>query len=187
MGKERQKNRTSSKIDRLPQEVRQEVDILLANTSNTYLEISLWLQEQGYEVSKSAVGRYAVRTNNAAQRLLEAQKQAETLVNVMKQNPDVDYTEAGMRMLMDGLIQKLATAEEEFDAMPVEKAGKLLTALSRTKVYKDKVIQDMKAKADLAFQGMEAEIMQVIKDDPQLTDEMQRILRLAKEKMMSEE
>lgn len=58
--------------------------------------ISGWLQEQGFEVSKSAVGRYAVRSNSATQRLLEAQAQAEALANAMKQNPEVDYTEAGI-------------------------------------------------------------------------------------------
>ena len=35
--------------------------------------------------------------------------------------------------------------------------------LSRTKAYKDKVRQDMKDKADLAFQEMEEEIMKTIK------------------------
>ena len=48
---------------------------------------------------------------------------------------------------MDGLINKLATAEEEFDALPLEKAGRLLTSLSRTKVYKDRVKQDMQKKS----------------------------------------
>ena len=165
MGKQRKKTRISSKIDELPEIIRTNVDVMLADTSNTYQDISVFLKNQGYEISKSSVGRYAMRSNSAMQRLLEAQQQTEKLVQVVKQNPDADYTEAGMRMLMDGLINKMATAEEEFDQMPLDKAGRLLASLSRTKVYKDKAKQEMQKKADLAFKEMEQEILKVIKQD----------------------
>ena len=132
-GKAEKKTRISSKIDELPEIIRTNVDVMLADTSNTYQDISVFLKSQGYEISKSSVGRYAMRSNSAMQRLLEAQQQTEKLVQVVKQNPDADYTEAGMRMLMDGLINKMATAEEEFDQMPLDKAGRLLASLSRDK------------------------------------------------------
>ena len=187
MGKQRQRNRITSKIDQLPEDIREEFEDMLLDSSITYIEISEHLKELGYDVSRSAVGRYAIRTNRTTNRLIEAQQQAEALVRVVKQNPDADYTEAGMRMLMDGLITRIATAEEEFDAMPIEKVGKLVTALSRTKVYKDKVRQDMKEKVELAFQGMEGEIMSVIKEDPELSEAMKEILKKAKDKMITEE
>lgn len=100
MGKQRKKTRISSKIDELPEIIRTNVDVMLADTSNTYQDISVFLKNQGYEISKSSVGRYAMRSNSAMQRLLEAQQQTEKLVQVVKQNPDADYTEAGMRMLI---------------------------------------------------------------------------------------
>lgn len=187
MGKQRKKTRISSKIDELPEVLRTNVDVMLADTSNTYQDISNFLKGQGYEVSKSSVGRYAMRSNSAMQRLLEAQAQTEKLVKVVQQNPDADYTEAGMRMLMDGLINKMATAEEEFDQMPLDKAGRLLASLSRTKVYKDKVRQDMQKKADLAFREMESEIMKVIKQDAASVESLRRILGKAKERMMQDD
>lgn len=187
MGKQRKKTRISSKIDELPEIIRTNVDVMLMDTSNTYQHISDFLKTQGYEVSKSSVGRYAMRSNTAMQRLLEAQAQTEKLVQVVKQNPDADYTEAGMRMLMDGLINKMATAEEEFDQLPLDKAGRLLASLSRTKVYKDRVRQDMQKKADLAFREMESEIMKVIKQDAESAEALKRILEKAKERMMSDD
>ena len=75
MAKQRRKTRVSSKVDELPEEIRINVDAMLADTSNTYQGISDWLKQMGYAVSKSAVGRYAMRTNTAMQRLLEAQRQ----------------------------------------------------------------------------------------------------------------
>lgn len=187
MGRERKKNRVSCKIDLLPDEIKAQVDQMLSDTANTYQEISDFLKEQEYEVSRSAVGRYAMRTNSAMQRLMEAQKQTEALVNVVKKNPDADYTEAGLRILMDGLINRVATAEEEFDYLPLDKAGKLITALSRTKAYKDKVKQDMQEKVELAFQGMEQEILEAIQSEPELAEDLKRILQKAKLKMLKED
>ena len=187
MGKQRQRKRISSKIDELPEEVRVKVDVMLADTSNTYAYISEWLKEQGYVVSKSSVGRYATRTNTATQRLLEAQAQTERLIQVVKDNPDADYTEAAIMLTMNGLVNKVALAEEEFEEMPLDKAGRLIASLSRTKVYKDRVRQDMKKKADLAFKEMETEMMKVIKNDEESVKQLKIILGKAKERMMEDD
>lgn len=183
MGKARTKKRVTSKVDELPEEIRLQVDRKLADTSNTYQEISDWLKTEGFEVSKSSIGRYSMRSTTAVQRLLDAQVQTERLLQVVKHNPEVDYTEASMMMLMDGLVNKMATAEEEFDAMPLDKAGRLIVSLSRTKAYKDKVRQDMKRKSDLAFEVMEADMMKVIGQNRELADQMKDILKRAKEMM----
>ena len=90
-------------------------------------------------------------------------------------------------MTMNGLVNRMATAEEEFDLMPLDKAGRLIASLSRTKVYKDRVRQDMRRKADIAFQEMEAEILKVIKQDPESTEKLKEILGKAKERMVQEE
>ncbi len=187
MGKERSRTRINSKIDSLPDDIRVQVDEMIIDTNNTYQEIADWVNEQGFEVSKSSVGRYAMRTTGATQRLIEAQKQTEALVSVIKRNPDIDYTDAGLMMLMDGLVKKLSTAEEEFDNMPLDKAGRLITAISRTKVYKDRVKQDMKKKVELAFQELESQLMAAIKSDPTLAKELKSVLERAKEKMMQDD
>lgn len=187
MAKKRTKTRITSKIDELPEELKNRVDILLMDTSNTYQYISEVLKGEGYAISKSSVGRYAMRSNTAMQRLLEAKEQTEKLVAVVQKNPDADYTEAAMVMLMDGLINKLATAEDEFDQMPLDKAGRLITSLSRTKVYKDRVRQDMQKKAELAFKELEGSMMKVIKEDETSRRFMQEILKKAKERMMSDD
>ena len=90
-------------------------------------------------------------------------------------------------MLMDGLINKMATAEEEFDQMPLDKAGRLLASLSRTKVYKDKAKQEMQKKADLAFKEMEQEILKVIKQDERSVEALKEILNRAKERMIQDD
>ncbi|NBH99726.1 DUF3486 family protein [Lachnospiraceae bacterium] len=187
MGEQRTRQRVSSKIDELPDSLRMEVERMLADTSNTYEYISQFLKGEGYDISKSSVGRYATRTNNAMQRLLEAQAQTDRLIQVIKENPDADYTEAAIIMTMNGLLNKVATAEEEWDEMPLDKAGRLIASLSRTKVYKDRVRQDMKKKADIAFREMESEIMKVIRQDVTAAAALKEILAKAKERMMQDD
>lgn len=88
---------------------------------------------------------------------------------------------------MNGLLNKVATAEEEWDAMPLDKAGRLIASLSRTKVYKDRVRQDMKKKAEVAFKEMESEIMKVIKQDESSVNALKEILKRAKDRMVQDD
>ncbi|MEH2932894.1 phage protein Gp27 family protein [Candidatus Ventrimonas sp. KK005] len=187
MGDKRTKQRITSKIDELPEDLRMKVDVMLADTSNTYEYISQFLKGEGYDISKSSVGRYATRTNNAMQRLLEAQAQTDRLIQVVKENPEADYTEAAILLTMNGLLNKVATAEEEFNEMPLDKAGRLIASLSRTKVYKDRVKQDMRRKADIAFREMESEMLKVIKQDGKSAEMLKEILAKAKERMMEDD
>lgn len=187
MGDKRSKQRISSKIDELPEDLRRKVDVMLADTSNTYEYISQFLKGEGYDISKSSVGRYATRTNNAMQRLLEAQAQTDRLIQVVKENPEADYTEAAILLTMNGLLNKVATAEEEFNEMPIDKAGRLIASLSRTKVYKDRVKQDMRKKADTAFRELESEMLKVIKQDEKSVAMLKEILAKAKERMMEDD
>lgn len=187
MGDKRTKQRITSKIDELPEDLRKKVDVMLADTSNTYEYISQFLKGEGYDISKSSVGRYATRTNNAMQRLLEAQAQTDRLIQVVKENPEADYTEAAILLTMNGLLNKVATAEEEFNEMPLDKAGRLIASLSRTKVYKDRVKQDMRRKADIAFREMESEMLKVIKQDEKSAAQLKEILAKAKERMMEDD
>lgn len=187
MGEKRTKQRISCKIDELPEELRTKVDVMLADTSNSYVYISQFLKGKGYEISKSSVGRYATRTNRAMQRLLEAQAQTDRLIQVVKENPEADYTEAAILLTMNGLLNKVATAEEEWDDLPLDKAGRLIASLSRTKVYKDRVKQDMRKKADIAFREMESEMLKVIKQDEQSAAMLKEILSRAKERMMQDD
>ncbi len=187
MGGKRNRQRISSKIGELPEDLRMKVDVMLADTSNTYEYISRFLKGEGYEISKSSVGRYATRTNNAMQRLLEAQAQTDRLIQAVKQDPEADYAEAAILLTMNGLLNKVATAEEEFNEMPLDKAGRLIASLSRTKVYKDRVKQDMRKKADTAFREMEAEMLKVIRQDEKSAAALKEILGKAKERMMQDD
>lgn len=174
---DKKRSRIRCKIDLLPVNLKDTVRLMLMDTSNTYLDIALFLQEEGYEISKSAVGRYALRHNAVAKRLSEVQEQTRMLVEAVKDDPDVDYTEASMRMLITSLTEKIATAQEEFDSMPLDKAGRLIVALSRTKVYKERVRADIEKRAKVALELFKKEVKAELSgQEPELS---QRLLEVA--------
>ena len=187
MAEERTRQRVTSKILELPPHIKQQVDEMIADTSVSYMEIAAWLSEQGHAVSKSSIGRYALKTNNALKKILEAQQTTKVLVEAIKADPEADYTEGALRIMANELTQKFAIAQEEWDMMPLDKAASVMVSLSRTKAYKDKLKQDMQSRIELAFEKMEDDILKTIKADPAIAKQLHDILGAAKERMMADD
>ena len=167
MAKERKRTRVRSKIDALPKEVQLVVDGMLLDVTYTYKDISEYIAQQGYEVSVGSVFRYAQRTKNAAQRIIAAQEQTKAIIEVIKQNPNADYTEGALQMVSAGLTQKIAAAQEEFDDISVDKAAKILIALTKTKSYKDKVYSDLTERTTAAMEEFKAQVYnEILEKDP---------------------
>ena len=68
--------------------------------------------------------------------------------------------------------------------MPLDKAGRLIASLARNATYEKRVRQDMKKKAELAFDQLEAELMAAIKQHPELAGELHDVLARAREKVL---
>lgn len=182
--KKRRRGRVHSMIDDLPEPLKSQFDAKLTNPANTYTDLSEWLKSEGYTISKSAIGRYAIRTREAAQRVADTLQRTQAIAQVVEAHPDVDYTKAAQMVLMDGLMQRVSTAEEEFGEMPLDKAGRLIATLSRNATYEKRVRQELKKKAELAFDQLEAELMAAIKQHPELTEELHDVLSRAREKVL---
>lgn len=183
---ERRRTRTRSTIDGLPDDVRGQLDLKLADTANTYEELAAWLKEEGYAISKSAIGRYAIRSNRAAQRVAETIQRTQAIAQAVEQHPELDYTRAASMVLMDGLMQRVSTAEDDFAEMPLDKAGRLIASLSRNATYEKRVRAELKRKAELAFDQMESELMAAIKQHPELAGELHDVLARAREKVLDD-
>lgn len=182
----RRRTRVSSSIDRLPPELKTQLDMKLTDTSNTYVELAEWLKAEGYDISKSAIGRYAIRSSKAAERVAETLQRTAAIAQAVEAHPDLDYTSAASMVLMDGLMRRVSTAEDEFAEMPLDKAGRLIASLARNATYERKVKADLKKKAELAFEQMEAELLGLIKQDPALAAELSAVIAKAREKVLAD-
>ena len=100
--RKRRKGRVHSTIDDLPEPIKTQFEVKLANPANTYNDLSQWLKDEGYVISKSAIGRYAVRTREAAQRVAETLQRTQAIAQVMPGTPGCIPDNKGTHILHVG-------------------------------------------------------------------------------------
>ena len=186
MGRKRERTRIVSRMDELPDDIRVRVESMLLDKTVSYKEIADWATDSGYPISKSAIGRYAIRSTQAAQRVAETLQRTQVIAQAVATHPDLDYTKAASMVLMDGLMQRVSTAEDDFQEMPLDKAGRLIASLARNATYEQRVRQEMKRKAELAFDQMETELLEKVKQYPDLAAQLRDVLAKARERVVAD-
>ena len=90
-------------------------------------------------------------------------------------------------VMMDGLMRRVSSAEEEFEEMPLDKAGRLIASLSRNATYEKRTQADLKKKAELAFGQLEEKMLETVKGSPELARRMRDLLIDARQMILAEE
>lgn len=168
--------RIKARVDEFPEEIRARLDDMLADVNNSYQEIADTITGLGYKISKSAVHRYAFHHNKAAMRLKEASEQTKALLQFVRENQDVESTDLASAIMIDGLIRRIATADEDFDTMPLDKAGRLLVQLQRSTVYKERWRKDRLAAIEAVEQNVKARMRRAVQNDPDLLARLQQLV-----------
>lgn len=175
-GAKRKITRTRFRVDDYPAEARELLDKLLADIRYTYQDISEEMAAKQWPISKSAIGRYARSTQAAAERIRKATEQTRILVQQIKDGQDMQAAEVGTSLMLDGLINRLVTADEEYEEMPLDKAGDLLVKLQRSGVYKDRYKEDRKKTIDTLRDNLLAELRNEIHGNEELLEQLSGII-----------
>ncbi len=176
MGEQRSRNRISCSVDSLPPEGKEMLHEMLLDTNKSYVTIAEALTKRGWKISKSAIGRYAIRNNAAARRLKEAAEKTQQLIAAVKADQGIDATEVATAIMINGLTERFATAEEEFDTMPLDKAGRLLVAAQRSAVYKKRYAEGRKDACEAVEKIISQRLREEVQGDPELLARLQRIV-----------
>lgn len=130
--------------DELPQEVREQVDRLLVEGGSTYDDIRDFLAAKGYDISRSAIGRYGKHWLNTYQRLRIAEDKARTLVSEVGDGLALD--EAASRLLMQQVLELLISTELETK----ERASlmKSVAILQSSSVQREKLKKELRSKVE---------------------------------------
>lgn len=179
--------RVHRKLDEYPPNVRDLVDRLLADPQMTYTDIAERLTEQGYEISKSAIHRYAAQVGADQQRLKEISEQTRRLVQALKDDQDVDATSVANALLLDALTRRIATAEEEFDALPVDKAGRLLVQLQRSAVYKARTMEDKRRVVGRVEEKILNRLREQVQGDDELAQRLSELVSQSAQEVLASE
>lgn len=187
MGKQRERNRIKSRIDELPEDARAEIDRMLANVNFTYQEIADHMISLGHDISKSSIGRYALRQGGAAKRLKESAEKVKALAEVVKENRDIEASEVAASILMDALIERVATAHEEIDQLPLDKAGRLIVAMQRSAVFKAKFKLEFNRGIKEAMAEVKRELSAELQKEPDLLERMTELANRVSERLENKE
>ncbi len=170
-------------VDDLPDGVRRELDEMLADTSYGYIAISDWLAKEGYTISKSSIGRYAKRNGKMQMRLREINESAKEYAALIRDNQELDLAKVAANVYLQQLMARITEAgTDEFAAIDIADAGKLLTGIMRASVYEGRYSaarkDDIAEAAELVMQQFRAQVTQ----DPQLLHSIQKMVHESKER-----
>ncbi len=147
--------RIRSKIGSLPPELKSSVEqMIMTPQEYTYQDISDFIKEHGYDISFSAVFRYAKRLNADLQMAVMNQENLRRVTEAMSKYPDLDYVEVLMVIAAQKLLDRIMAApEDQWDAMDIEDVVKGVVSLARTKTYKRRTDSQIRTKEESGMQG----------------------------------
>ena len=115
-----------AKIDRLPAELRAQLErLLLDRAHGGYEALSAWLAELGFDIGKSSVHRYDQRLQRSMQALRASAEAARLIAAGMPDEAD-EHTAAVIRLVQSSLFEAMLRVREAEDADPADQV-KLLS------------------------------------------------------------
>lgn len=162
-------NRKHSKIDGLPEELKSAVEEMLL-TGSTYSDIVKFLKDNEQSVSVAAVCRYARAFNASMEQLRMANENFKNMMDEINRYPELDTTEAIIRIASGNVFNRLANAEDaDWDEVKLEKLLKETNGLIRATAYKKRIELQNKEIRDTAIDEMKGLMFQeMAKDNPDL-------------------
>lgn len=156
MAEKPRKPRSDSRMYQLPKEVLDQVNEMLTKDNMSYRDIQHWLETQhSMKVSLSSISRYAFRIYETADRVAKDLEKTKFIVDFIGDNPDIDTVKVTTAILKSGLLQRLSSAEDEFNELPIEQASRLFLQIARTESSVKRADFEMRRKIDIAFEESE--------------------------------
>jgi len=135
-----------SAVAQLPDEVREELERrLLRSSFSGYEDLASWLQEAGFEISKSSVHRYGQQFEQRMAALKVATDQAKTLA-AEADDDEGAMNEALLRLVQTKTFEILIELEDEKVEANLPKIGRMVAELARASVTQKKWAEQVRAK-----------------------------------------
>ena len=172
--------RVSSSIDELPGEAREKLEQMLTDANNglTYQDMVEIMAEDGVNVSKSAIGRYARRYLRHIRRMQVVQEQTRVLLQYMAENPATDLARQINALIQNGLMWRIVDGQDEIEDMSIEDAIKLSLQAQRAAVYEYRYRDSQVERVQIDKEEDDAArvewLRQKLRDNPELLNHFER-------------
>lgn len=183
MGKKRNKepNRKHSKIDGLPPELKSVVQHMLL-AGYKYWQIQDYLAENGVSISLAAICNHARRFRADVETLTIANENFKAMMQELERCPELDTTEAIVRLTSQNLFKALAnTSEEDWQDIKPQELMKQATGLVRAAAYKKRVEVQNQTDTEAGLEAVRQLVFDAMaKERPDLYDEVNKFLKVKK-------
>lgn len=154
------------KIYTLPEVVKKELDRrLVSGGFKDYVALSIWLADQGYEISKSAINRYGKEFAHRLAAIKIATEQAQAIANESRDD-EGNMNDALVRLCQEKAFQVLVKMGDlDPDKVDLTKMGVMISRLTRASVTQKKWMAEVKEKTKKAAETVEEKLSGVI--DPE--------------------
>lgn len=144
-----------SKVDQLPEDVRQSLEQRLIKSGfSGYAELVDWLEEQGFEISKSSLHRWGSTFEERCAALRVATQQAKAIVAATPDD-EGDMTEALMRLMQERLFTALVDMEVDPSKVNLGSIAKALAPIARASIAQKQYASQVRERANAAAAAVE--------------------------------
>lgn len=163
------RRRSTGKVDRLPPELKDTVEQMLL-TGCTYKEIVNYLKENGEVMSQMAICTYAKKYLATVEMMTVAQSNFSMLMDEINRYPDLDTSEALIRISSHHVLNALTNIDEEqMQDVPIEKLIKETNALIRAAAYKKRIDVQNRGSYESGLEAVKSLVFEAMaKDNPEL-------------------
>ncbi len=158
-------HRRRSKIEtQMPIELREQLNRLLLEKAYTYQEVSDWCKQKGFDISKSAIGRYGKEFFEAYAKIKRFEDQSKAIKSTPGENLSME--EATGKLLTQKIWASLLA--EDIDILEQSKIISAFAALQNANVRREqtKIQSDTTDRPALFLEHLEWIVKKVRETDP---------------------
>lgn len=168
--------RSHSKVDKLPQELREAINDAIVNKKMTYKDITRLINEQGHTISQKSVERYGKNFLTKLDRISTAREQAKAIVESAEPGNKLDLMDGASDMAITLITNMLAdNSNGEIDKLTLE-AMRTLATLERSAVSREKLRFEYDKGVKKAIAAVKAELSEELKQHPDVMGRIAEIL-----------
>lgn len=182
MAAARKRNRKHSIIDGLDPALKATVEQMIL-TGSIYTDIVEYLKENGVGISVASVCRHARSFNASLETLNIAQENFKRMMEELEKYPDLDTTEAIIRITSQNLLNALvSTDEEDWKGISPDKMLKEATGLIRAASYKKRIEVQNQDVTEAGLDAVKSLVFEAMaKEQPELYRQVSAFLTAKKQ------
>lgn len=169
-------NRAISKVDKLPDELRQVINEAIISKRLTYEQITEMIHNAGHtDISSRAVARYGKKFSEKLESITRAKEQAKAIIESsagLKLEMAEASSTVAFQLLMDMLVN---TNREEIDKNTLT-AIRALSSLERSAISREKLKYQFDKGVEAAAEKIKGELQKVLQKEPDLLGQILEIL-----------